>query len=203
MPEHIHVLISEPKRDTVSVVVQVLKQRAAHRLLQKSKPRLQRELWRTMRPRFWQRRYYDFNVYSDGKVTEKLRYMHRNPVERGLVPSPELWRWSSYRAFAFCEEGVVKLNWQRRFTNGKAKAVAASGAADSIAAHLRKSRRVGHPLYGFVNEKQDEGRGTRLSRAQRLATHSRWRQSAFHHHKLLPARADANQLIDHRRVPGS
>ena len=134
----IHVLISEPKRDTVSIVVQLLKQRAAHRLLQKSKPSLQRELWETMRPRFWQRRYYDFNVYSDGKVTEKLRYMHRNPVERGLVPSPELWRWSSYRAFAFCEEGVVKLNWQRRSTNGKAKAVAASGAADSIAAHPPK-----------------------------------------------------------------
>jgi len=131
-------LISEPKRDTVSIVVQVLKQRAAHRLLQKSKPSLQRELWGTMRPRFWQPRYYDFNVYSDGKVTEKLRYMHRNPVERGLVPSPELWRWSSYRAFAFCEAGVVKLNWQRRSTNGKAKAVAASGAADSIAAHPPK-----------------------------------------------------------------
>ena len=138
MPEHIHVLISEPKRDTVSIVVQVVKQRVAHRLLQKSKPSLQRELWETMRPRFWQRRYYDFNVYSDRKVTEKLRYMHRNPVERGLVPSPELWRWSSYRAFAFREEGVVKLNWQRRSTNGKAKAVAASGAADSIAAHPPK-----------------------------------------------------------------
>ena len=138
MPEHIHVLISEPKRDTVPIVVQVLKQRIAHRLLQKSKPSLQRELWETMRPRFWQRRYYDFNVYSDGKVTEKLRYMHRNPVERGLVPSPELWRWSSYRAFAFCEEGVVKLNWQRRSTNGKAKAVAASAAAASIAAHPPK-----------------------------------------------------------------
>ena len=91
-----------------------------------------------MRPRFWQRRYYDFNVYSDRKVTEKLRYMHQNPVERGLVPSPALWCWSSYRAFAFCEEGVVKLNWQRRSTNGKAKAVVASGAAGSIAAHPPK-----------------------------------------------------------------
>src|SRR5437660_1418881 len=26
---------------------------------------------------------------------------------------------------------------------------------------LRKSRRVGHPLYGFVHEKRDERRGTR------------------------------------------
>jgi hypothetical protein len=113
----------------------MLKQRVARRLLPKPKPSAQRELWENTRQRFWQRRYYDFKVYSDRKVTEKLRYMHRNPVGRGLVPSPELRRWSSYRAFAFCEEGMVKLNWQGRSTNGNAKAVAARDAADSIAAH--------------------------------------------------------------------
>jgi putative transposase len=91
MPEHIHVLISEPKRNTVPKVVQVLKQRVARRLLRKRQPSAQRELWERSRRRFWQRRYYDFNVYSDRKVTEKLRYMHRNPVQRGLVAAPELW----------------------------------------------------------------------------------------------------------------
>ena len=44
------------------------------------------------------------------KRVEKLRYMHRNPVERGLVERPEDWHWSSYRAYAFSEEGTVKLN---------------------------------------------------------------------------------------------
>ena len=34
---------------------------------------------------FWLRRYYDFNVHSAEKITEKLRYLHRNPVARGLV----------------------------------------------------------------------------------------------------------------------
>jgi REP element-mobilizing transposase RayT len=48
-------------------------------------------------------RYYDFNVWSRRKLVEKLRYIHRNPVERGLVASPELWRWSSYRAYALGE----------------------------------------------------------------------------------------------------
>ena len=33
---------------------------------------------------FWLERYYDFNVYSEAKRIEKLRYMHRNPVKRGL-----------------------------------------------------------------------------------------------------------------------
>ena len=31
---------------------------------------------------------------------EKLRYMHRNPVVRGLVAKPEDWRWSSFRHYA-------------------------------------------------------------------------------------------------------
>ena len=61
----------------------------------------------------WQKRFYDFNVFTERKRVQKLRYIHRNPVARGLVESPELWRWSSYRAYAFGEEGPVKVNeWQ-------------------------------------------------------------------------------------------
>jgi putative transposase len=36
--------------------------------------------------------------------------MHRNPVKRGLVASPELWDWSSFRAHALGEAGAVKVN---------------------------------------------------------------------------------------------
>jgi putative transposase len=78
MPEHIPILISEPKRKTIPIVMQVLKQRVGLRLLPKRRPRAQREFWETLRRHFWQPRSYDFNVYSDRKVTEKLRYMHRN-----------------------------------------------------------------------------------------------------------------------------
>ena len=41
---------------------------------------------------------------------EKLRYMHRNPVQRGLVESPEQWRWSSFRAYFLGEAGPVAVN---------------------------------------------------------------------------------------------
>jgi hypothetical protein len=58
----------------------------------------------------WQARFYDFNVWSEHKRVEKLRYMHRNPVKRGLVIEPEQWRWSSYRWYAVGEMGLVKLN---------------------------------------------------------------------------------------------
>jgi hypothetical protein len=49
---------------------------------------------------FWQKRYYDFNVYCERKRTEKLTYMHRNPVARGLVQEPGEWARSSYRQYA-------------------------------------------------------------------------------------------------------
>jgi putative transposase len=49
-------------------------------------------------------------VWNRHKRAEKLRYMHENPVRRGLVASPEEWRWSSYRAYAYEERGPVLVN---------------------------------------------------------------------------------------------
>jgi hypothetical protein len=58
---------------------------------------------------FWQRRFYDFNVYTARKEREKLLYMHHNPVKRGLVERPEDWPWSSYGYYAFGEMGPVRI----------------------------------------------------------------------------------------------
>ncbi|MGB7584553.1 MAG: hypothetical protein WBM11_06890 [Terriglobales bacterium] len=57
-----------------------------------------------------QPRFYDFNVWTERKRIEKLRYMHRNPVTRGLVREPEQWRWSSFRYYKFRETGLVRVN---------------------------------------------------------------------------------------------
>jgi hypothetical protein len=72
----------------------------------------QQRLWaaESPRPHFWQKRYYDFNVWSAAKEREKLRYMHRNPVKRGLAASPEQWKWSSFRFYAHGQPGLVKVN---------------------------------------------------------------------------------------------
>jgi len=88
MPEHFHILISEPEKGTPSTVMQVLKQRFAHQVLKqlrrrRSSPQLR--LWEE-EEQVWQRRFYDFNVWTEQKRIEKLRYMHRNPVKRGGWP---------------------------------------------------------------------------------------------------------------------
>jgi hypothetical protein len=63
--------------------------------------------------RIWHRRFYDFNVWTDRKRIEKLRYMHRNPVKRGLVAEPDQWTWSSFRAYLYGEPGPVRVNdWE-------------------------------------------------------------------------------------------
>jgi putative transposase len=79
MPEHVHLLTNESSIFSLALVLQVLKQQTSRKL--KSSERSQ----------YWQRRHSDFNVYSEAKTIEKLNYMHRNPVRRGLVVKPEDW----------------------------------------------------------------------------------------------------------------
>jgi len=98
MPEHVHLLLSEPERGELSLVIQMLKQITSRKL----KPSDQ--------PRFWQVRCYDFPVWSEAKRIEKLRYIHRNPVSRGLVERPEEWKWSSFAHYATGIEGAWRLN---------------------------------------------------------------------------------------------
>ena len=103
MPEHVHLLVGEPRNTSLAIAVQLLKQNTS------------RKLNRT-EDRFWQRRYYDFNVWSEEKQLEKLSYMHRNPVRRGLVEKPEDWPWSSFLHHAVGVVGTVEIEsrWTAR-----------------------------------------------------------------------------------------
>ena len=116
MPEHVHLLVSEPDQRTLSVVMQALKLAFARRVLAEQRRRRnpqQASLFDYKAHHIWQARSYDFNVWTKRKRIEKLRHMHRNPVKRGLVASPEMWRWSSYRSYAFAERGIVQVNaWE-------------------------------------------------------------------------------------------
>jgi putative transposase len=134
MPEHVHLLVSEPQRATLSTAIQALKLGFVRTLDGGSAvpiacpeladgSRKTGETWGTpgvgsspcggesKNPkRFWQARFYDFNVWTEKKRIEKLRYIHRNPVTRGLVKAPEDWKWSSFRWYLRREAGPVKIN---------------------------------------------------------------------------------------------
>jgi putative transposase len=61
-------------------------------------------------PAFWQRRFYDFNIWTEAKLREKLDYMHRNPVDRQLVAHPGLWPWSSWSFYEKGEAGLIRID---------------------------------------------------------------------------------------------
>jgi len=116
MPNHVHLLISEPKRGTPSTVLQMLKQRVSRKMRKNKRPTPKAQLSLMFPkfipdlPQFWQARFYDFNVYSKGKKREKLNYMHANPVIRGLVKHPRDWRWSSWEFYQGGVTGLVAID---------------------------------------------------------------------------------------------
>ncbi|HEY1807006.1 MAG TPA: transposase [Acidobacteriaceae bacterium] len=107
MPDHVHLLIGEPEQQLLANALKSLKQGVARRLVGDAQ-------------HFWQKRYYDFNVRFESKFVEKLRYIHRNPVKRGLCERPEDWKWSSFRHYATGSQGPVAIasEWTARRSAG-------------------------------------------------------------------------------------
>jgi putative transposase len=101
---HVHLLLSEPARETLGVALKSLKQGVARRLIGDDADH------------FWQKRYYDFNVRTWKKFVEKLRYIHGNPGKRGLCARPEDWEWSSFLHYATGHAGRVEIEseWTAR-----------------------------------------------------------------------------------------
>jgi len=126
MPEHVHLLISEPERKMLPIAIQMLKQSVSRKL---------------GKGQFWQVRYHDDLVTDEDHRTQALRYIHRNPVKRKLVERPEDWKWSSFDHHATgigC--GVeIESEWtgRQRERMGAAPRVVARDLAHPIA----KSRR--------------------------------------------------------------
>jgi len=116
MPEHVHLLVSEPRKGTPSAVLQKLKQRVARKLRKRRRSTITGQLslpfaqpGEPLRA-FWQARFYDFNVYTARKKKEKLNYMHANPVIRRLVKHPKDWQWSSWSFYWGGEAGPVRID---------------------------------------------------------------------------------------------
>jgi putative transposase len=96
MPDHVHLLSAEPQRRLLADALKSLKQGVSRRLIGEAE-------------HFWQKRYYDYNIRDHHQFMEKLRYIHRNPVMRGLCEQPQDWEWSSCRHYTTGMEGRVEI----------------------------------------------------------------------------------------------
>ena len=99
MPEHVHLLVSEPEQVLLADAVHYLKLSFTKRLNNGS----------TRTGSFWEKRYYDRNVRDEDEFKVKLRYIHRNPVARELVTEAGDWKGSSFRHYSLREIGVVEI----------------------------------------------------------------------------------------------
>jgi putative transposase len=147
MPEHVHLLIGESPSTLPAKLIQIFKQRVSRRF--RARPRRnERQLsFGFAAPvsglrRFWQRRYYDFNVFSRAKVVEKLHYMHANPVRGKLVKHPGDWPWSSW-CFYYRSEGLLAVDPWTGPGLGACRDTEARKSRPPFA--TPKPQRVGHP----------------------------------------------------------
>ena len=112
MPNHVHAVVWFPTDNHVSHFVKQWKQRSSIRI---------KRVFRTtlcsyaqaidLTDPIWQPRFYDFNILSEKKLLEKLRYMHRNPMEKGLVARTTDWPWSSARFYEQGRSVGVPVEW--------------------------------------------------------------------------------------------
>ncbi len=99
MPTHLHLLLSPHNKDLISIM-RNLKSRTGYDIA-----------WgRGVRGPIWQERYFDTIIRRVRNFWQKLEYIHRNPVEAGLVTKPEEWQWSSYRHYVKKGQAVLDLD---------------------------------------------------------------------------------------------
>src|ERR1039458_10163811 len=96
MPDHIHLLINEPPSILLAQFLKAVKQITSRKL-------------RGPREKFWEQRYFDSNVHGEEARSEVIRYIHHNPVKRGLVVSPGDYPWSSFNHYATGIRGAVEI----------------------------------------------------------------------------------------------
>jgi putative transposase len=96
MPEHVHLLINEPPSILLAQFLKALKQMTSRKL-------------KGDRVRFWEQRYFDSNVHGEKARSQVIRYIHRNPVKRGLVATPKQYQWSSFNHYATGLRGAAEI----------------------------------------------------------------------------------------------
>jgi putative transposase len=100
LPDHWHAIIHPTYPLTISTVSKAVKKSSTIGI----------NVRRGESGELWQERFFDRALRTVKEYHEKVEYIHLNPVRRGLVQSPEDWRWSSRVEFA----GVSGEEQERR-----------------------------------------------------------------------------------------
>lgn len=112
MPNHVHAITWLPMPGQLSKFMQGWKRKSSFHI---------RNWYREnasnyfddfgMGDKFWQPKYYSFEIENRKKLEEKLNYMHLNPVRSGLVQKAVQWKWSSARWYEKRVSVGVPIDW--------------------------------------------------------------------------------------------
>lgn len=109
LPDHVHVLVRLPERDSayacrISIFKRLVSQRLVpHRLQVRASMSERRESG------FWQRRSWEHLIRNEADLHRHLDYIHYNPVKHGLAPTAAAWPHSSFPHYVM--EGVLPPDW--------------------------------------------------------------------------------------------
>ena len=112
MPDHVHAIVWFPEAGHLSHFMHGWKRKSSYHL---------REWYCRESPsyfegfgegdKFWQPKYYPFEIYTKEKLLEKMNYMHENPVRKGLAAQTTDWKWSSARWYEWGKSVGVPIEW--------------------------------------------------------------------------------------------
>lgn len=84
MPDHLHLLIS-PREQGASVLT----------FIERFKGKTTNQSWKLQwKGTLWQPGFFDHGLRQEEDFRETANYILENPVRKGLIDSPEKWRWS-------------------------------------------------------------------------------------------------------------
>ena len=112
MPDHVHAILWFPQVGKLSQFMHEWKRRLSLNIRKWYRSEAGHYAARFGEgDRFWQPKYYSFEIYDRKKLEEKLTYMQLNPERAGLVERALDWRWSSARWYEWGRSVGVPIRW--------------------------------------------------------------------------------------------
>jgi putative transposase len=119
MPSHFHWIVEiNPEYGTISDIMRDLKRNSSKELIEyfNNDKYLQEIFIKEARgnpkqnKKFWMSQFDDEVIRNQKMFWDKLNYIHKNPVEVGLVSRPEDYKYSSARNYIFDDHSVLEVD---------------------------------------------------------------------------------------------
>lgn len=117
LDNHFHLIISN---ENVSKTMQSFKKYTAKEIIEnlKNDGRIdilkkfeyaKKDYKTTSKHQIWQEGFHPKEIFNEKELWQKIKYIHMNPVRKGLVEKPEDWKYNSAVDYLTDEKGLIDL----------------------------------------------------------------------------------------------